>query len=61
MKTTADIINIEDARFAAVETGNHSNVIAKGDDAAEVIEKAQQSGIDFIFLVIPDKDETYIL
>jgi hypothetical protein len=61
MKTTAEIINIEDARFAAVEVGNHEHVIAKGNDAEDVIKEAQDSGIDFIFMVIPDKNETYIL
>ena len=61
MVTTAEIINIEDARFAAVEVGNHAHIISKGNDAADVIKEAQDSGIDFIFMVIPDKDETYIL
>ena len=61
MVTTAEKINIEDARFAAVEVGNHENIISKGNDAGEVIREAQESGVDFIFMVIPDKDETYIL
>lgn len=61
MVTTAEIINIEDARFAAVEVANHAHVISKGNDAADVIKEAQDSGLDFIFMVIPDKDETYIL
>lgn len=48
---------VENARFIAVECGNNDNVVARGDDAKDVIKRARKSGIDFIF--IPEKDYTF--
>lgn len=61
METLDTILEDFDVKFIAYEAGNPDNVIASGNDAEEVIKDAEKTGIDFVFMFIPDKDQTYIL
>ncbi|AYN04778.1 hypothetical protein [Flavobacterium sp. 140616W15] len=60
MEVLEEILEKDDVRFIAVEATNPDNIIASGNNANEVIKKAEMSGIEFIFSYIPDKNQTFI-
>lgn len=61
METKERNITVGDVDFIAYEAGNPEHIIAKGNDADKVIEEANDSGIEYVFMFVPDKDLVYIL